>query len=369
VVVIQDNSSHSLLVQVLKQAQSQNWIEEYLDLVKELLEFVSLDEDDPRLSISLAKRYGIVVNINRRHVLTSFWRGHSWVGFIFNPTFEEFPKMLNRAVESHQFKPHGGEIFEKTPYMMRFEGLPKDLLTAKQREAWREAVFAELNRGKASPYKRWHNFATYKAIIDPEYRAIVLKEAFSDQQDSQILKGQRTIRKLKDEFSGLSDESRRLEAEGYFDPENLEDARQRITASIVQRRGQTQFRQKLLIAYDGKCPITGCDVEAAIEAAHIIPYQGVETNHSANGLPLRADIHTLFDLHLLAIRPDNYEIVIAPELVGTCYQELAGRRLSLPRSEAVLPDKSALTKHYETFLHKHEVVYCQPANNPVGADS
>lgn len=348
-VVIQDNSSHSRLVQFLKRAPSQNWIEEYLDLVKELLEFASLDENDPRLSISLAQDYGIAVTINRRHVLTSFVDGHYWVGFIFNPTFEEFPKMRNRAVQFEQYNPHRGEIFEKTPCMMRFEGLPKDLLTAKQREAWRKAVFAELNRGKASPYKWRHNSTIYKAIIDPEYRAIVLKKAFSDQQDSQILKGQRTIRKLKDEFSRLSDESRRLEAEGYFDPENLEDARQRNTASIVQGQGQTQFRQKLLIAYDGKCPITGCDVEAAIEAAHIIPYQGVETNHPANGLPLRADIHTLFDLHLLAIRPDNYEIVIAPELVDTCYQELAGRRLSLPRSEAVLPDKSALTKHYETF--------------------
>jgi hypothetical protein len=55
----------------------------------------------------------------------------------------------------------------------------------------------------------------------------------------------------------------------------------------------------------------------------------------------------------LTIRPDNYEVVVAPELVGTYYQELAGRRLSLPKSEIVLPDKIALTKHYGTFL-KHK---------------
>lgn len=353
-VLIQDNLSHSLLVEVLGQAQDRNWMEEYLDLVKELLDFTALSEADPRLSISLAQGYGIVVNINRRHVLTSFWRSHSWVGFIFNPTFEQFPKMLNRAVESHQFKPHGGEILQKTPYMMRFEGSPKDLLTAEQKEAWREAVFAELNRGKASPYKRWHTSAAYKAITEHEYREIVLEEAFSEPRELQSLKRRGVARVSKNKFSDLFDESQRLEAEGYFNSENLEDARQRITASIVQRRGQAEFRQKLLTAYDGRCAITGCDVEAAIEAAHIIPYQGVETNHSANGLPLRADIHTLFDLHLLTIRPEDYEVLIAPELIGTCYQELAGQRLSLPKSKTALPDKNALTKHYETFLQKHE---------------
>jgi predicted restriction endonuclease len=329
-------------------------MEEYLDLARELLDFTALNEDDPRLSISLAQGYGIVVNINRRHVLTSFWRSHSWVGFIFNPTFEQFPKMLGQAVESHQFKPHAGETLEKTPYMMRFEGSPKALLTAVQKEAWREAVFAELNRGKASPYKRWHISAAYKAITEYEYRETVLEEAFSELRGSQSLKRQRVAKVSKNEFSGLFDESQRLEAEGYFNSENLEDARQRITASIVQRRGQAEFRQKLLTAYDGKCAITGCDVEAAIEAAHIIPYQGIETNHSANGLPLRADIHTLFDLYLLTVRPDDYEVVIAPELVGTCYQKLAGQRLSLPKIKTALPDKNALTKHYATFLQKQE---------------
>ncbi len=353
-VLIQDNSLHSRLVEVLRQAQDRNWMEEYLDLVKELLDFTALSEADPRLSISLAQGYGIVVNINRRHVLTSFWRSHSWVGFIFNPTFEQFPKMLDRAVESHQFKPHGGEILQKVPYMMRFEGSPKDLLTAEQKQAWREAVFAELNRGKASPYKRWHTTAAYKAITEHEYREIVLEEAFSEPRELQSLKKRGIAKVSKNKFSDLFDESQRLEAEGYFNSENLEDARQRNTASIVQRRGQAEFRQKLLTAYDGRCAITGCDVEAAIEAAHIIPYQGVETNHSANGLPLRADIHTLFDLHLLTIRPEDYEVLIAPELIGTCYQDLAGQRLSLPRSETALPAKNALTKHYETFLQKHE---------------
>jgi hypothetical protein len=153
----------------------------------------------------------------------------------------------------------------------------------------------------------------------------------------------------------LDAERQKIESEGYFDVETLQDARQRITASIVQRQGQPKFRRNLLDAYGGRCPITDCDVESAIEAAHIIPYQGTQTNHLTNGLPLRADIHTLFDLHLLSIRPDTNEVVITPELVGTCYQDLVGRKLALPHDPKAAPNQSALSKHYETFLSKSKI--------------
>lgn len=151
----------------------------------------------------------------------------------------------------------------------------------------------------------------------------------------------------------LSSERQRIELEGYFNAESFEDARQRIIASIVQRQGQSKFRQKLLTAYHGQCLITGCNVEPALEAAHIIPYKGADTNHPANGLLLRADIHTLFDLHLISVKPETYEVVIAPDLTNTCYAEFAGKKLNLPQYNLVLPDQTALTRHYELFLEKN----------------
>jgi hypothetical protein len=74
-----------------------------------------------------------------------------------------------------------------------------------------------------------------------------------------------------------------------------------IKVAIKTRRGQPAFRQALLTEYKGTCCITGCKIEAVLEAAHIIPH-GDETNYSVyNGLLLRADVHTLFDLGLLRI--------------------------------------------------------------------
>ena len=75
----------------------------------------------------------------------------------------------------------------------------------------------------------------------------------------------------------------------------------RVTRSILERRGQSDFRRKLLKLYGGECLVTGCKVEAALEAAHITPVKDAGNMSSENGLLLRSDIHTLYDLQLFAI--------------------------------------------------------------------
>jgi hypothetical protein len=94
------------------------------------------------------------------------------------------------------------------------------------------------------------------------------------------------------------------EAEHIFDPTSIEDARRRMFGAIVLREGQPRFRQELIRAYDGKCAISGCALVQVLEAAHIHPYRGKDTNCVSNGLLLRADIHTLFDLGLIWVDHD-----------------------------------------------------------------
>jgi len=142
-----------------------------------------------------------------------------------------------------------------------------------------------------------------------------------------------------------------IESKLDFNPENLIDARKRINTAIVQRQGQSKFRSELLKAYGGKCAITDCDAEAALEAAHIFPYLGTDTNHVTNGLLFRADIHTLFDLYLISIDPDTNKIVVSSSLLNTCYKELNGKPLKSPKDYAS-PSPEALARHYETFLLK-----------------
>jgi hypothetical protein len=147
----------------------------------------------------------------------------------------------------------------------------------------------------------------------------------------------------------LSDIQDRLEDEGYFSPSTLEDTRERILREIVSRRGQDKFRAKLLEAYSGKCAVTGCDAEAALEAAHITPYVGKESNSVQNGILLRADIHTLFDLYLIGIQPTTLKLRLAPALQGSNYSEFEGMEVALPSNATVAPSQEALKKRWQQF--------------------
>lgn len=127
-----------------------------------------------------------------------------------------------------------------------------------------------------------------------------------------------------------------------FDPTTVEDARQRTKRSIAQRRGQKAFRQSLLRAYEGKCAITECSVPDVLEAAHIYPYQGPETNHVTNGLLLRADIHTLFDCGLITIDPDSLTVLVKPQVRDSSYSGYNKQPLRVPQDPAKQPSASAL---------------------------
>lgn len=127
-----------------------------------------------------------------------------------------------------------------------------------------------------------------------------------------------------------------------FDPSNLQDARDRILRSIAQRRGQSEFRRALIVAYGGRCAITGCDVLDVLEAAHIYPYRGPATNRVSNGLLLRADIHTLFDCGLIQIEPGTLTISVASSLQASSYGDLHGQRLSLPLMASQAPNEDAV---------------------------
>ena len=127
---------------------------------------------------------------------------------------------------------------------------------------------------------------------------------------------------------------------------NTVDERRLIAKAINSRRGQAKFRQDLIDAY-GQCLITGCKYEPILEAAHIHPYAEGGMFTIENGLLLRTDIHTLFDLGLIAICTinDNYRIIISEYLEDTEYEEYKDKSLLIPDTSPYKPDKDALNEH------------------------
>ncbi|HEX5182370.1 MAG TPA: HNH endonuclease [Allosphingosinicella sp.] len=132
--------------------------------------------------------------------------------------------------------------------------------------------------------------------------------------------------------------------DSIFDPNSIEDGRQKIAALIKRRQGQSRFRRNLLRAYGARCAVSGCDVEPLLEAAHIHPYRGPETNSVQNGLLLRSDLHTLFDLGLITVSSAR-TINVSPVLADTDYAALDGQALKLPALFKDYPSELALAWH------------------------
>jgi hypothetical protein len=133
---------------------------------------------------------------------------------------------------------------------------------------------------------------------------------------------------------------------GDEQPVSVDDARRRVLAEIVQRQGQTQFRRQLLSNYGGRCCATGEAAEAVLEAAHIAPYLGTKSNRPSNGLLLRADIHTLFDLRLIAIDARG-RWAVSSQLDGTSYAALRGKKPRAPKADP--PSRAELARHFTKF--------------------
>lgn len=142
---------------------------------------------------------------------------------------------------------------------------------------------------------------------------------------------------------------RELQTEGAFDPDNAPDERKRVMAAIVRRRGQPKFRRELLDAYGGECAVTGCSVESILEAAHIKPYGDGQTNHVTNGMLLRADIHTLFDLGELRV-DDKGVIHLSDELRFSSYVEYSGKKVRFPEDPSKAPNAKALKQKFRGGL-------------------
>lgn len=132
----------------------------------------------------------------------------------------------------------------------------------------------------------------------------------------------------------------------------LDAGKRRVVREIVQRQGQGIFRRRLLEAYSSRCAVTQYDANSAVEAAHIRPYSGPFSNDIGNGILLRADIHTLFDLRQIAINPETLRLAIGRELKKTRYSKLENRAIFVPTKYEFRPRSEFLRYAWEEYCSK-----------------
>lgn len=117
--------------------------------------------------------------------------------------------------------------------------------------------------------------------------------------------------------------------------------------AISHRRGPGEFRQNLFAAYNGCCAVTGCNAEPVLEAVYLKSNDRHFSINPSSGLLLRSDLHTLFDLHLVAIAPESLMVLFSPLLRETCYAEYHGKLLREAIAPEFQPNRLKLQFHWD----------------------
>ena len=129
------------------------------------------------------------------------------------------------------------------------------------------------------------------------------------------------------------------------------DSRDFAQREVALRPWQGQFRDTLFERYGARCCISECAVAEALEAAHITPFTGEQSNDPRNGLVLRSDLHTLFDRYLFGIDPVALRVSLSNVLaVDPSYQGFDGRELAIGSHHT--PSRRALDMHWRKFIEQ-----------------
>jgi hypothetical protein len=65
--------------------------------------------------------------------------------------------------------------------------------------------------------------------------------------------------------------------------------------------------------FGARCLISGCETLAVLEAAHIVPVSFGGGDKAWNGIPLRADLHRLFDARVITIDPQSLMVSVVQD--------------------------------------------------------
>jgi putative restriction endonuclease len=164
--------------------------------------------------------------------------------------------------------------------------------------------------------------------------------------DTATFEGQTLWQEVQARLSGASlalDESVSIATQKYGKPQvNL------------PRLGQGAFRIIVADAYERRCAFSASRVLHVLESAHIKPYASNGTHSPTNGILLREDIHTLFDLGYLTVTPD-YKVEVSKKIKeefdnGIEYYSMHGKEIRLPGIEQFRPAKEMLTWHNEKIF-------------------
>ncbi|NLA04143.1 MAG: hypothetical protein GX881_00310, partial [Firmicutes bacterium] len=163
------------LVKCWKRYPGRDWVNGYLELVRELLERAGLDSDDERLAMTIRSSKKLPVTINRRYVIRAAPSGR--IGLIM-PLDAVLPagKVKEKVLYEDYFYKSG----TRDAWWAVFDQENDVRLSPKVKQLWTEAALREVEAGKRSPYRKHHRPIFYWAVHDLKIREILLNDAFPE---------------------------------------------------------------------------------------------------------------------------------------------------------------------------------------------
>lgn len=222
----------------------------------------------------------------------------------------------------------------------------------------RDGTIRSLDAGCLGHLLKRHPPEIEIAAYDVEGRIAAVRPSASLAERCELIgvEGLRNTLGIAERENGAANSGAALAAtiELTFDISAPVDERRKEESERTIREGARVFKEALMLNWNRRCAITGTAVASALDGAHIYRYLGPKTNHPTNGLLLRADVHRLFDKHLLSLRYEGGRLaVVCSSLIAA--SEYAGfQDVALPNDPAAWPDPRLIGYHYSLFLAREK---------------
>lgn len=158
---------HEELVKCLKKYPNKDWINSYFDLIKEIIDFAGLRNEDERLVMSILKSSKLPITINQRYVLRCTPIGK--VGLIMPLEYNSESNFVKDGV-SEEDKKYFFRNKTQEARWVNFNRLDGIVFSPEIKKLWKQAILVELNRGTRSGHRRAHKTVFYEAVNNLEYR-------------------------------------------------------------------------------------------------------------------------------------------------------------------------------------------------------
>lgn len=144
-----------------------------------------------------------------------------------------------------------------------------------------------------------------------------------------------------------------LDSGDAYEPKSIEDDQAAMPLefaanTIRARRGEKRLRNHLKQSYGNRCAISGPCPRELLEVAYIVPFPCGNVHSLANAILLRSDLHTLWDLNLIGIDPEDLKVRVSEKLRDTTYACFDGACIVAPMDGTVVSSAS-LRERWKTF--------------------